>query len=134
MILPQTAVHFGERMKISALIFFAAAVALTSGAHAQTSATTTTTSARTFSDNEPIALPKLDAGRVTARVNERPATSSVIVGDDRMSTTRLGGITTIRVNPELGIPYTLSNGQAGNTLRSRELDQFRVPMWQIGKF
>jgi hypothetical protein len=106
---------------------------ITFGASAQNAATTTTTSARTFVDDEPIALPKQEAGRVTARVNQR-AIDSVVVREERMSTQRSAGVTTIRVHPEIGLPYTLSNGQPGNQLRSRELDQFRVPTWQIGKF
>jgi hypothetical protein len=101
---------------------------------AQTAPTTTTTRTRARVDDEPIMLPKQEAGRVSARVNERPAVSSVIVREDRMTTQRIAGVTTIRVTPEIGLPYSMSNGQAGNQLRSRELDQFRVPMWQIGKF
>lgn len=87
-----------------------------------------------LAQDEPITLPKLDVARVTARVNVRPSEETAAQRDERVRTQRLGAVTTIRVQSEWGASYTLSNGLPGNPLRSRELDQFRVPMWQIGKF
>jgi hypothetical protein len=81
--------------------------------------------------DEPITLPKIDAGRVTARVNDKP----VAVGsNERVIVERVGGSTIIRVNSEGAAPYTLSNVQPGTRLLRRDHDEMRVPMWQIGKF
>ncbi len=112
-------------------ICLAVGVAMTllcQGAHAQVSA-------RTAIADEPIILPKIEAGRVTARLNGPTApVDSSVVKTESISAQRIGGVTTIRVSPEIGLPYVLSNASQGNVLRGREHDSFRVPLWQIGKF
>jgi hypothetical protein len=86
--------------------------------------------------DEPIVLPKIEAGRVSAQLNGKStgqAAGSVVVNQG-VETQRIGAVTTIRVNSELGTSYTLTNGQTGNKLRSRDHDEFRVPLWRIGQF
>ncbi len=104
--------------------------ALFSVAHAQSSG-------RIALQDEPIVLPKMEAGRVTARLNATNAPNignAALAASETISAQRIGGVTTIRVSPEIGLPYVLSNGSVGNVLRAREHDSFRVPQWQIGKF
>ncbi len=89
----------------------------------------TTTTSRV--NEEPIVLPKLEAGRVMARVNEKSAVSAAIA---RVEIDRVIGHTVVRVNPEGAPSYLLSNQQpAGVTLR-RDQENLRIPQWQIGKF
>jgi hypothetical protein len=108
--------------RLSVFAFVTAACAI---AHAQSAA-----GSKIIID-EPITLPKQEAGRVTARVNEKPIAPEISA---RISSQRVGGSTVIRVNPEGAAPYTLSNQLPGIRLLRRDHDEVRVPMWQIGKF
>ena len=92
-------------------------------------AQTTTTTSRVA--DEPIVLPKLEAGRVTARVNDKQSISSAI---SRVEIDRVSGHTVVRVSPEGAPSYVLSNQQAAGVSSRRDQEQLRVPQWQIGKF
>jgi hypothetical protein len=107
------------------LLLFSVASATT---WAQTAAPTTTTSRI---NEEPIVLPKLEAGRVTARVNEKAAISSA---HSRVEVDRVIGHTVVRVNPEGAPSYVLSNQQPAGVSVRRDQENLRIPQWQIGKF
>ncbi len=81
--------------------------------------------------DEPIVLPKLEAGRVTARVNDKSAISSAI---SRVEVERVIGHTVVRVNPEGAPSYLLSNQQPAGISVRRDQENLRIPQWQIGKF
>jgi hypothetical protein len=91
-------------------------------------AQTSTTSRIT---EEPIVLPKMEAGRVTARVNEKAVVSSSI---SRVEVDRVIGHTVVRVNPEGAPSYVLSNQQPAGVSVRRDQENLRIPQWQIGKF
>jgi hypothetical protein len=110
------------------LLLFSVAIATSATAWAQTAAPTTTTSRI---NEEPIVLPKLEAGRVTARVNEKAAISSAI---SRVEVDRVIGHTVVRVNPEGAPSYLLSNQQPAGVSVRRDQENLRIPQWQIGKF
>jgi hypothetical protein len=110
------------------LLVCSVASATAATAWAQSNSPTTTTS-RII--EEPIVLPKLDAGRVTARVNDKPAISSAI---SRVEIDRTFGHTVVRVNPEGAPSYVLSNQQPAGVSVRRDQENLRIPQWQIGKF
>lgn len=80
---------------------------------------------------EPIVLPKLEAGRVTARVNDKSAVAAAI---SRVEVDRVIGHTVVRVNPEAAPSYVLSNQQPAGISVRRDQENLRIPQWQIGKF
>jgi hypothetical protein len=92
-------------------------------------AQTTTTTTRVA--DEPIVLPKLEAGRVTARVNDKPTVSSAMA---RVEIDRVHGHTVVRVNPEGAPSYLMSNQHIAGPSVRRDQENLRVPQWQIGKF
>jgi hypothetical protein len=110
------------------LLVCSVASATAATAWAQSNSPTTTTS-RIL--EEPIVLPKLDAGRVTARVNDKPAISSAT---SRVEIDRTFGHTVVRVNPEGAPSYVLSNQQPAGVSVRRDQENLRIPQWQIGKF
>jgi hypothetical protein len=97
------------------------------GALAQ-SAPTTTTSRQA---EEPIIFPKIDAGRVTAKVNDKTLATEA---QNRIEIARINGTTTVRVNPEGAPSYVLSNQQPVGVSLRRDQESLRIPLWQLGKF
>jgi hypothetical protein len=82
-------------------------------------------------NEEPIVFPKIEAGRVTARVNDRAATPEA---DNRIEIARANGTTTVRVNPQGAPSYVLSNQQPAGVSLRRDQESLRIPLWQLGKF
>jgi hypothetical protein len=108
---------------------FALVAALTlNSAFAQSTAPTTTTSRVA---DEPIVFPKIDAARVTARVNDKVLATEA---QNRIEIARTNGSTTVRVNPEGAPSYVLSNQQPAGVSLRRDQESLRIPLWQLGKF
>jgi hypothetical protein len=97
------------------------------GALAQSAPTSTTTRVA----EEPIVFPKIDAGRVTAKVNDKALATEA---QNRIEIARINGTTTVRVNPEGAPSYVLSNQQPAGVSLRRDQESLRIPLWQLGKF
>jgi hypothetical protein len=111
---------------LSQALAFVAAFAVTAAGAQSAPATTTSRIAE-----EPIVFPKIDAGRVTSKVNDKVLASEA---QNRIEIARANGTTTVRVNPEGAPSYVLSNQQPAGVSLRRDQESLRIPLWQLGKF
>jgi hypothetical protein len=81
--------------------------------------------------DDPIVLPKQDAARVTARVNDKAGAAPAY---ERVEESNVRGQRSVRVTPEHGYTYSMSDQQPTAKRQGSDNDKLRVPLWQVLKF